>query len=98
MDELERQLNKMAEGAEKLEHTTEVTFAELFSKSFISNYTDFSSMDEFFKKIGIKSEDDFREIPDDKLNSFVSKHTVFESFQEFYEEAMANYISRQLGF
>ncbi|WP_137290881.1 hypothetical protein [Natronorubrum halophilum] len=100
LDELQDQLEGMAETAEELDGENEIPFDELFTDGFMQQYTDFESFDELLEKSqwNVESEDDFLSIPDDEFDMYIADQTSFNSWEQMYGEAAENYIAKQLGF
>ena len=98
MDNLTKQLNKMASGAKKLEQKETLSFGEIFTDLFAQRNTSFNTMNDFWHSAGIYSTKDFKEYPDDKLDQFVKVHSHFSTFKEMFNEATRAYMSHQLGF
>lgn len=93
LEQLEQKAGEMCNGAE-------VSFGELFTESFMVEFTDFLSIDDLFEAGGFRvdSNEDLDAIPEDVLNAHISKVTRFDSFQAMLNEAGAQYVLRQLGF
>ena len=90
-------MDKMMEAAEKLEKT-KVSFDELFTANFMKKYTDFTSMEAFCDAAGIKTEEDFRAMPESTLDAHVAKTTRFSNWDNMLAKAGEEYIAKQLGF
>lgn len=91
--DLEKELNKRIEKV-----NGSVSFGQLFTESFMTKYTQFSSIDELFESGGFKvdNEEDFDAIPDAELDEHVRKTTNFESWEDMLNEAGAEYVAREL--
>lgn len=76
-----------------------VAFDVLFSNSFMSKYTNFSSFDEFLEAGGfnVETQEDFEAIPDDDFDKHVSESTKFSSWEEMLQEAGTLHVKKQLG-
>lgn len=98
MDDLTKQLNKMASGAKKLEQKETLSFGEIFTDSFAQRNTSFNTMSDFWHGAGIHSTEDYDAYPDYKLDQFVKSHSHFSTFEEMFNEAVNTYIAHQLGF
>lgn len=97
MDELTNQLNKMANGAKKLEQKKSLSFSEVFVDSFVQKHTQFQTMNDFWLKAGINSTEEFDAYPQEKLDAFTNQYSDSSTFQELFDKAVNEYISRQLG-
>lgn len=99
LDELINKLDKTAKAAQELDGEHEVSFEELFTKSFMRKYTDFSTFDEFLEagNFTVNSQEDFENIPDADLDAHVSKTTKFSSWEDMFDEAGEVYTIKKLG-
>lgn len=97
--ELENKLNQMQKSAEELDGST-VALNDLFTKSFMNKYTNYSSFDELLESGNfiVNSQEDFDNIPDSELDLHISQNTKFNTFQDMLDEAGADYALKQLGF
>lgn len=98
-DELEKQLKKMADGAEELSKTEFIPFSELFTPSFMRKCSSFSSFDDFLSagNFNVDTQEDFEAIPEDLLNTHIASVTSFKSWDDMLQEATNQYISKKLG-
>jgi hypothetical protein len=89
--ELERKLNALGAAGS-------VSFAELFTPSFMSRYSRFSSFEELIKAGGfrVESEGDFRAIPDSEWEAVVQRETTFASWEAMQATAASEWVQRQL--
>lgn len=78
----------------------DVSFPELFDPNFMTTYTNYSSIDEFFKMspFDIKNQEDFEELDEIEFNKFVSGNTRFNSWEEMKAKAGELYMKKKLGF
>lgn len=100
LDKLQKQLKQMEKGAKELEKTKHIPFEELFTKSFMAKYTDFSSFDDLLTSGGfeVNSQDDFLAIPDDVFDNHISSVTRFNNWESMLNKATDLYVSKKLGF
>lgn len=98
-DELEKQLSRMEQGAKELGETKQVSFGELFTTSFMQEYTPFSSLDELLTAGGfnVESSEDFEAIPDADFDRYIAAVTQFKSWDDMLGEATSQYVSKKLG-
>lgn len=96
-DALSKELSNMAKKAKELEGSREVKLIELFNNAFMSLNTQFNSFDDFAEASKFDWSN-IEGIPEDELDIFISQNTNFSSWNEIYEEAVANYYAKQLGF
>jgi hypothetical protein len=99
LQELQNKLQGLSRRAQQLDGEHSVSFSELFNKSFLQQYTRFSSISEMFEKSGFKVEnkDDFKAIPDDKWDEFIQAHTQFKNWKEMQQKAAAVWTKNKLG-
>ncbi|MBA2874323.1 hypothetical protein [Thermaerobacillus caldiproteolyticus] len=76
-----------------------VSFPELFNPDFMTAFTKFKSIDEFFEKspFDIKSKEDFRNLNESELDNYVKENTRFSSWKEMMNEAGKRYMAKKLG-
>lgn len=100
LDKLEKQLKQMEKGAKELSRTKQVSFGELFTVSFMTKYTSFSTMDELLKAGGfnVESQEDFEAIPDAEFDRHIAATTKFKSWEDMLSEATSQYAAKKLGF
>lgn len=99
-DEMKKKLNQIQENAKELEGTSTVSFEDLFTPQFMSEYTEHSSMEDLFNSGGfeINSAEDFENLPEEDLDAHVAKTTKFSTWQEMLGKATEVYVVKQLGF
>ncbi|WP_147369776.1 hypothetical protein [Bombilactobacillus bombi] len=97
-DELSEKLNKLQENAEKLSKNNSIEFDKLFTKSFMTTHTSFSSIDELLKSAGIHNNEEFEKYPSDKFDLFIKSNTNFNSWDDMLDSATSLFVKNQLGF
>ncbi|WP_135304224.1 hypothetical protein [Haloarcula amylovorans] len=72
------------EGDEGAGREDRLSLAELFSREFMQEYTDFDSVAEFWAQSPweIQSRDDIARIPDNPLDGYISQHSAFADADE----------------
>lgn len=95
LNELKKQLKQLEKASKELSQTKQVSFKELFPRSFMEKYTSFSSMDELVDA-GF-GDLDFESIPDDEFDKHISATTKFDNWDEMLGEASSQYAMRKLG-
>jgi len=92
-------LEDLARNMEKIEGTHNVPFDDLFNVRFMTEYTEFVTIDDMFESAGFKvdNEEDFNNILEEKLDKFIREHTRFSSWKEMLNKAGEYYIIRNLG-
>ncbi len=100
MKQLQDRLKDLEKSAKELEQTNYVSFEELFTDSFMTQNTSFSSMDEMVDKspFTISSPEDFAEIPDLEWDQYVKSNTNFSNWHEMLDQAGQEYAIKKLGF
>lgn len=90
-------LKQLSENIKSLTKKKQLSTSEIFTNSFISRHTKFSSFDEMLEKCGISADnqDEFEAaIP--QFDVFLKEHTKFESFEKLLEEAGRIYLENQI--
>ena len=74
------------------------TFADIFDTSFMTTYTKFSNINDFFNNGGfiINSKEDFKNINEADLDKYVSEHSSFKTWNEMQRTASVEYAKKQL--
>lgn len=98
-DDLEKQLQKMADGAEELSKTDSIPLTELFTPSFMRKCSSFSSFDDFLSagNFDADTQEAFEAIPEEPFNEYISSVTPFKTWDDMLQEATNQYISKKLG-
>ena len=99
LDELTKQLDRMAKGAKELDGTHTVPMTELLSPGFVSSHTKFANAEEMFEASGFKieSQDDFAAIPDAEWDEFIRSISSFSDWQSMLGEAGTAWAAKKLG-
>ena len=95
LSEFQKKIEKL-EQLSKKEHS--VSLVELFTDTFMTSNTSFDNCDDFFKSIGIDTEEQLKAMPEEQMDEFVAKNTSFSSWQEMLATASSEYALRQAGF
>lgn len=87
--EFERKLNALG---------SSVSFAELFTPSFMGRHSRLSSFEQLIEAGGFKvdSEQDFLGIPDSEWEAVVQRETSFPSWEAMQAAAASEWVQRQL--
>ena len=95
IDEFQKEIAKFEERLDKLSEKTSIKFSEMFTSEFMSQYTDFATLDEMLDNFGYAdfSQEEFEAIPDDEINAKVASHTKFSTFQEMLDKGCELYSS-----
>ncbi|MCD9217872.1 hypothetical protein LUB13_00315 [Lactobacillus delbrueckii subsp. lactis] len=95
LSEFQKKIEKL-EQLSKKEHS--VSLVELFTDTFMTSNTSFDNCDDFFKSIGIDTEEQLKAMPEEQMDEFVAKNTSFSSWQEMLATASSEYALHQAGF
>lgn len=97
-DEINDELEQLSKQASKLSGTA--TFGELFDDGFMQEHTQYSNIEEFFKRGGfiIDKEEDFDAISQDELDKHTAKTTDFENWEDMIGTAVEEFHAKELGF
>lgn len=74
---------------------TPPTLTELFPDKFISEHTDFQSLQQMLDASGLDNVDDF--LGSEAWSQFVTSHSRFTGWQQMFETASAEWYKRQVG-
>lgn len=98
-DELVRKLEDLGQAAESLQGEHSVSLETLFPNEFISDHTDFATLEEFLasSEFELSSQEAFEAIPDEAWDEFVKSASDFSSWQEMMESAVVLWVSSNLG-
>lgn len=98
-DELKKKLKDLNDRAQGLHGEHSIPLKELFPPEFLSQHTQFESIEDMFKKSGFKvaSADDFKNIPDAEWDAFIQNHTQFPSWKAMLKKASEEWTVRKLG-
>lgn len=95
LSDFQKKIEKL-EQLSKKEHS--VSLVELFTDTFMTSNTSFDNCDDFFKSIGIDTEEQLKAMPEEQMDEFVAKNTSFSSWQEMLATASSEYALHQAGF
>ena len=98
-DELERELQQLADKAEAMEGEHSVPLVELCPPAFMAAHTDFATIEEMFEASGfaVETPKDFAAIPDAEWDAFIASRTRFADWNTMQEKAAADWIGRGIG-
>ncbi|AND84660.1 hypothetical protein GTH52_05555 [Clostridium tyrobutyricum] len=83
----------------QLEKNNSVHYKDLFNIAFMKDHTKFSSFNEFLKSgnFTVNSIDDFKAIPDEKMDTHVKEASDFSCWQDMLNSAVRSYTITKLG-
>ncbi len=99
MDGIKRRLEDLSRRAQELHGNHNVPLSELMPPEFISNCSQFTSLEAMFTASNFKIEsiEDFKAIPDDEWDAFIVDNTSYSSWEEMQQDAMKAWVGKQLG-
>ncbi len=97
-DELASKLNNLQTEIKNIEKGINVSFDELFTRSFMCKHTNSTNINDFLVSGGfsVKSKSDFEAIPDEELNSYVRSNSSFDTWKDMLTAATNLYIANKL--
>ena len=98
LDQLQRKLDELQRKVEKVGGVRSVPIDEFLTSTFLSRFTNFTSLEELFEKSGytVVTQEDFDQIPQDEWDAFIARNTLFSSWQDILNHAAAERIKQQL--
>lgn len=103
-DEFEKQLKNLERSVErvanKYDGSTSTDISELLNVEFMSKHTEFGDWEEWLGSGGftVKTQEDFDNLPENKVDAYVQETSDFDSWQDMLEEAASELISSELDF
>lgn len=96
---LQKLINRLEKITVELSQPKAITLSELFTTSFMQEYTIFSSFDGLLAAGGFKvrSQEEFENIPDDVFDQHIAATTKFKNWSEMFDEAAIQYALIVLG-
>lgn len=91
--------NYVDELVELEETNEEIPMEDAFTPDFMATYTDFETINQFFKVSPwtVESQADFEAVPADEFDSYVGEHTDFNSWEAMLKVGTREYLYRQLA-
>lgn len=98
LKDIKNTLDKYAQKADELDGK-QVSYADLFPEDFMSEFTKFSGLKDFFDAGGfhITNGNEITSLPKSKLDAYVATATPFKSWKEMMNKATSDYIIRQVN-
>lgn len=98
LDELQEELEALAEDALGLSGTNEVPMEDLLTDSFMRKNTDFGSFEAFIEASPwtVENQADFEAIPESEFDDYVDEQTVFNSWEAMLSRGGEEWAARQL--
>jgi len=99
-DQFNKELKKLEKKTKELKKGASVSFNELFNDRFMSKYTDFNNIDEFFDNspFTVETNEDFDKIDEHELNEYVRNNSRFSDWADMQGTAGEEWTVKQLGF
>lgn len=98
-DEVQKDLEKLQAGIREIDGKHSVPMSEILTDSFVSEHTEFSSLNELLDNSGFNTEsaEDFEAIPDEPWDEYIKSVSDFDSWQDMLESAGAEWTARKLS-
>lgn len=100
LDDLQHELQQLEQNVQELTDGQDISFAELFTKSFMRKYTRFSSIDDLLDAGGFHAEtnEEFDAIPETELDMYIANTTEFDSWEDMLNKAVEEYLLKNIKF
>ncbi|HZK84097.1 MAG TPA: hypothetical protein VFC58_05345 [Desulfosporosinus sp.] len=94
LENLAENLDKAAKSENSM---SMVSFKDLFTPAFMSNYTNFANFSELLVvgKFNVSSLDEFMALLDKDFDRFIKKTTKFKDWEEMQSTAVADYMKNK---
>jgi hypothetical protein len=98
--EFGKEIKKLQKRVEEASKPESVSFNILFHEGFMSKYTNFSSIDEFFEQspFKVETEEDFEALDQTEFDKYVAEHTKFKDWNDMLSTAGQEHVAKKLGF
>lgn len=99
LKELQKRMESLSQAVKNIEGQQSVPLAEMLTPNFVMACSRFQSANELFEASGfeIKTEENFKAIPDDKWDDFIRSNTSFSSWKEMLGAAGTAWTKAKLG-
>lgn len=96
---VQKKLSDLSGRIKQLDGNHNVPMSELLTPEFLSGCSKFHSLTELFTGSGfsIKSQEDFKAIPDDEWDRFIRLNTSFAGWREMLHAATAAWTKKKLA-
>jgi hypothetical protein len=100
VNEVQKNLEKIRNKAKEIEGSNQVPLTELLPDSFIKNYTNFETTQDFVDACEKLLDVDFLSIDenDEKFNHMIKEKTSFDNWNGMIGEATTQWVGKKLGF
>ncbi|MDQ0222278.1 hypothetical protein [Streptococcus moroccensis] len=98
--DFQKNLDKLSKNAQALSGEHDYSFDEIFSDRFMSENTNFKTIQEFLLSSpeNISNPEDFKNADEAIIDTFVSQQTKFSTWREMMTEASKTLLTNRLGF
>lgn len=98
--QLDKRFKEIERGAKEINETGSVDFKDLFTQNFMTKYTNFNNISEFFEEspFEFKTQEEFESIDENQLDEYVRKQSKLDSWQDMFSTAGKEYVAKKLGF
>jgi hypothetical protein len=99
-DEFEKEMNKIANNAERLSKTPSVPYSKIFDSAFMRKHTKFSSFKKMMESSNFdcSTQEKFDSIPEEDLDKFIQSVSKYKSFENMFNAASEDYLIKEMGF
>lgn len=96
---LEKDLERIAVKIDKMIRTHDYVFEDIFSKPFMLEYTNSSTIENFLinSPLGIDFPEDVKNLSDTRLDQYVSNNTPFTTWNDMYIKGVKIFLAKKLG-
>ncbi len=100
MDHFKEQYEALKPAARYVEDVSDATLLDVFTDSFMREWTRFRSRDQFFSYAGwdVETPEDLSAVPEDEFESYVTRYTVFDDREKMLNKAGEEWVVQKLGF
>lgn len=98
--QLDKRFKEIESGAKEINETGSVDFKDLFTQNFMTRYTNFTNITEFFEEspFEFETQKEFESIDEKRLDEYVQQQSKFESWKDMFSTAGKEYVVKKLGF
>lgn len=100
LKKIQKKFDDMQEKAEELDEGKNVQLSDLFTDSFLQEFTEWENIHEFEKELPVditKHTDKFQFIDEPELNEYINNNSTFQNWNEFINKAAELYTLKHLG-
>ena len=97
LGDIQKRFDELVQSAENHKEEDELPLPELFNENFMTQYTRFSSFNEFLEagKFEVNSLEDIKAIPNDLFDAHIASATKFINWQDMKINAEKEYAAKK---